>query len=604
MFQSFNHTADPSRVSGRVNQLRSELTRRNLDGFIVPRSDEYMNEYVPPSAERLCWISGFSGSAGLAIIMRDKAALFVDGRYTLQAAQQTDTDVFSIVHLIDEPAPKWIKTNIPEGARIGYDPMLHTISGKEALQKACTKIDTELVPCPENPIDAIWPDQPGPPLGKISVHGTEFSGQDAKNKLDELAEGLRESGADAVVLTLTDSVSWAFNIRGTDLPHTPVVLAFAILEADTRPTLFIAPEKLSPGTQEYLRGLAEIATPEELTMHLDRLGEPGKTVQLDPARCAFGIEERLKQAGATIQHKDDPCIAPKARKNETEISGARQAHLRDGAALVRFLAWLEQTAPDGTVTEISAVKQLESYRRDTNKLRDISFDTISGAGPNGAMAHYRVTEVTNRKLNTGELYLVDSGGQYYDGTTDVTRTVAVGTPPALAITHFTLVLKGHIALARARFPKGTTGIQLDTLARNALWQAGHDFDHGTGHGVGSFLSVHEGPQSISKAGRAALEPGMILSNEPGFYAEGEYGIRIENLMLVHDAQDIDGGNRPMLGFETLTLAPISLNLIDTSMLDDTERKWLNSYHGDVREKLSPLLSGSDLKWLQEATRAV
>ncbi|PLX32819.1 MAG: X-Pro aminopeptidase, partial [Hyphomicrobiales bacterium] len=558
LYQSYDHSSDPNCVKPRITSLRRELASRELDGFIVPRSDEHMNEYVPPGAERLNWISGFSGSAGLAIILKDRAALFVDGRYTLQAAQQTDTEAFSIHHLIEEPASDWIEANLAKGARLGFDPMLHSISARERLDKACAKAGAELVACPDNPLDRVWSDRPEPPLGRISIHGPEHAGRAAADKLAELAQSLKEAGAVATILTLTDSIAWAFNIRGHDLPHTPVVLAFAIIHADARPALYVRPEKLSPDVKTYLGELAEIYEPGQLQAHLGKLGADGCTVRLDPARCPYGIAQSLTEAGAKIQHGEDPCIAPKAQKNETEIEGARAAHLIDGAALTRFLAWLDRTAPGGGVTEISAAEHLEACRRDTGKLRDISFDTISGAGPNGAIVHYRVNRISDRALGDGELYLVDSGGQYEFGTTDVTRTVAIGAPPPEAVRHFTLVLKGHIALARARFPKGTTGLQLDCLARNALWQAGLDFDHGTGHGVGSFLSVHEGPQSISKAGKAALVPGMILSNEPGFYREGAYGIRIENLMLVHEPGAIEGGERPMLGFETLTLAPIAL----------------------------------------------
>lgn len=605
MYQSFDLTSDPARIIGRTTCLRDELTLRNLDGFIVPRSDEHMNEYVPSSAERLNWISGFSGSAGLAIVMAERAALFVDGRYTLQAAQQTDTAIFEIVHLIEQPAPKWIETNAAKGERIGFDPMLHSVSAQARLEKACVKAGAELVPCPENPLDRVWPDRPAPPLGQVSIRRPEYSGQGAADKLADLAQGLRDAGAGAVILTLTDSIAWAFNIRGSDLPHTPVVIAFAIIHAEARPVLFISGEKLNSEVTAYLGDLADIAAPDQLMPHLDRLGQAATIVRLDAARCAYAIEQRLSQAGATIQHADDPCIAPKARKNQTEINGARQAHLIDGAALVRFLAWLDKTACLDGLSEISAVKQLEAFRRDTGKLRDISFDTISGAGPHGAIVHYRVSEDSDRELADGELFLVDSGGQYDHGTTDVTRTVPIGTPPPEAIRHFTLVLKGHIALARARFPKGTSGVQLDVLARNALWQSGLDFDHGTGHGVGSYLSVHEGPQSISKAGRAALEPGMILSNEPGYYQEGQYGIRIENLMLVHAAETITGGDRQMLGFETLTLAPIALELIDVALLDKAERRWLNDYHAMVREKISPLLpDDATRQWLDAATRAI
>ncbi|HHK74048.1 MAG TPA: aminopeptidase P family protein, partial [Rhizobiales bacterium] len=541
MFQTFKTASDPHASAARLKALRKVLKTRNLDGFIIPMSDEFMNEYVPPSAQRLKWISGFSGSAGTALVLQDEAVLFVDGRYTLQAARQTDPDCFRIEHLVTCPPAKWLEENLAKTARLGFDPWLHSGKAAERLQKACNSAGAQLVACTSNPVDEIWHDRPAPPCGKITAHPLEFAGETAQSKLSRIRDKLAGTKSDALVLTLTDSIAWAFNIRGHDIPRNPVPLAFAIIPAQDKARLYVDPDKLTPSTYKILAPLAAIKPMEALIEDLEDYGKARATLQIDPASCAQAIIQRLEESGAGIKQAADPCIAMKAIKNAAEQNGARAAHIRDGAALARFLYWLEMNAPQGQLSEISAVQQLEKFRRETGRLKDISFDTISGSGPNGAIVHYRVDETSNRKLRQGELYLVDSGGQYEDGTTDVTRTLAIGSPPAAAIRHYTLVLKGHIALARARFPAGTTGAQLDVLARNALWQAGLDYDHGTGHGVGSYLSVHEGPQSISKRSHVALEPGMILSNEPGYYKTGEYGIRIENLMLVREAADIPGG---------------------------------------------------------------
>ncbi len=604
MLQTFETTTDPARAAPRLHALRAALKTRNLDGFIIPMNDEHMNEYIPPSARRLEWISGFSGSAGMVIVMQKQAVLFVDGRYTLQAARQTDPDCFRIEHLVELPPAKWIEKNLAKSMKLGFDPWLHSSRNTQNLEKACAKAAAELIPCAPNPVDEIWSNRPAPPCGRITRHPLKYAGQKAEEKLGKIAEQLRRKGADATVITLTDSIAWAFNIRGRDLPRNPAPLAFAVIPAKGRAGLFVNPDKLTPSTTGYLQTLADIAAPASLIPELEKRGRKGQSIQIDPASCAGAIVKSLENSGAKILPAADPCIALKAIKNATEQKGAKTAHIRDGAALSRFLCWLEAKAPGGKVSEISAVEKLEECRIQTGKLRDISFDTISGAGPNGAIVHYRVSRQSNRKLQSGELYLVDSGGQYQDGTTDVTRTLAIGPPPPEAIRHFTLVLKGHIALARARFPTGTTGAQLDILARNALWRAGLDYDHGTGHGVGSYLCVHEGPQAISRRSHVALEPGMILSNEPGFYREGKYGIRIENLMLVKEAADIKGGEAPMLGFEPLTLAPIDLNLIDKVLLDLEEKTWLNAYHRHVSQTIGPRLPEDVQIWLKTATRPI
>ena len=602
MFQTYDDVADPSLGPIRAQKLRAELRARGLDGFIVPRADEHQGEYVPPHAERLRWLTGFSGSAGLAIILLDKAAIFIDGRYTLQVRYQVDIDTFEPQSLIDTPPTRWVEENLVAGAKLAYDPWLHTIDDIERLKKAARKANAELIALDENLIDTIWHDQPTKPKACITPHALEYAGEAASEKLKRMAVELEMSDADAAIITMPDSIAWLFNIRGQDVSHSPLPLSFAILYEEGHAELFVDEEKIDNDTRAHLGNIVTLHTPEAFGTVLDKLGQEKREVRLDPSSAASWVFDRLTLAGATIKRGKDLCELPKARKNETEVNGTRKAHIRDGQALTRFLAWLERETKSGTVTEISAAKQLEQFRADTGLLKEISFDTISGAGPNGAIVHYRVTEATDRPLGQGELFLVDSGAQYLDGTTDVTRTIAIGIPSPEMRDRFTRVLKGHINLAMARFPKGTSGAQLDALARMALWQGGFDFDHGTGHGVGSFLSVHEGPQRISKAGHVPLDPGMIVSNEPGYYKTGAYGIRIENLLVVHDARPVTGGEREMMGFETLTLAPIDLNLVEVSLLTTDERAWLNAYHADVATKVGPALNEEERAWLANATR--
>ncbi len=607
-FQTFSDNPDPTVGAPRVALLRAEMEKRGLDGFVVPRADEHQGEYVPPHAERLRWLTGFAGSAGLAIVLRDKAAIFVDGRYTLQVRDQVDMDVFDARHLIEEPATVWIEENLTKDARLGFDPWLHTAAGAARLRAACKKAGAELVPCTDNLIDAVWTDQPEKPAGKVVPHPLDHAGEPHDEKLARVAESLEHADVHAAVLTQPDSIAWLLNIRGSDVAHTPLPLSFAILHADGHADLFMDERKLTKETRDHLGNKVTIHAPGRLQQALDELGSAKKEIRLDPASAAEWIRDRLSDAGAVIRNGDDPCLLPKAKKNAAELNGTREAHRRDGAAVTRFLAWLSREAASGSVDEITAAQKLEAFRAETGALKDLSFDTISGAGPNGAIVHYRVTEATARKLEPGDIYLVDSGAQYLDGTTDITRTVSVGEPrqtPEMADVRdrFTRVLKGHIALATARFPKGTSGSQLDVLARHALWQAGLDFDHGTGHGVGSYLSVHEGPQRISKMAHSVpLEPGMIVSNEPGFYKTGAYGIRIENLVAVTEPAEIDGGERPMLGFETLTLAPIDHALLDMSLLTDDERAWLNAYHARVLDEIGPLLPPEDVAWLERAAK--
>ncbi|MEC9344836.1 MAG: aminopeptidase P family protein [Pseudomonadota bacterium] len=592
----------PATTADRVADLRAELARRGLDGFLVPRNDEHFGEWVPASAERLAWITGFLGSAGLAIVLTDRAAVFVDGRYTLQVRDQVDLAIFEPRHISDEPAADWLKDAMGPGQKLGFDPWLHTESGLAALRKAAAAVGAELVAVDPNPLDAVWTDRPAAPLAPVVPHPECYAGEASADKRRRIAADVVEQGASAAVLTLPESLAWLLNIRGGDVPRTPLPLGFAILHGDGRVGLFMAPEKLSPETRAWLGNAVELRPKEAFGEGLDELS--GQTVLVDKPTAVVAVCDRLKAAGATLVEGTDPTILPKALKNETELQGTRGAHVRDGAAISRFLAWLAAEGASGDLDEMAAAERLEAIRREHDMLRDLSFDTISGAGPNGAIVHYRVSPETNRRIEAGQLFLVDSGAQYPDGTTDITRTVAIGTPSEEMRDRFTRVLKGHIALATARFPKGTTGSQLDALARAPLWQAGLDYDHGTGHGVGSYLGVHEGPHRISKMpSTVALQPGMIVSNEPGYYRTGAYGIRIENLVAVQEAA-VDGAERPMLGFETLTLAPIDRALVMTEMLSAEERAWLDAYHARVRETLTPLVDAATAGWLEQATAPV
>ena len=600
MFQSFDDIGGPTHGAERLRLLRAELARRDLTGFILPRADEYQNEYVPPDAEQLLWLTGFSGSWGMAAVLIDKAALFVDGRYTLQAQSQVDGAAYQIVKVSDPPLGEWLKAHLAPGDRLGYDPRLHTVAEVKGLQKCVEAAGAALLPVEPNPLAALWADRPAQPPRAITLQPLAFAGVEAAAKIAAIQEKLVRDKQDAVVLAALDSIAWLFNIRGSDLPHTPFVLSHAIVPAEGKPQLFIDGRKLQMDAPATLTAVADVAEPAALPEHLRELGRRGAKVRIDPANVSQWFANRLTEAGAILTEEQDPCVLPKARKNSAEIAGSRAAHRRDGIAICRFLAWLDAAAPGGKLTEIDAVEKLEAFRRAAPELREISFDTIAGAGPNGAIVHYRPSRSTNRRIEPGSLLLIDSGGQYADGTTDITRTVAIGAPTPDMRRHFTLVLKGHIAIATVRFPKGTRGNHLDALARLALWREGLDYDHGTGHGVGSFLSVHEGPQGLSKRETAELEPGMILSNEPGFYRTGEYGIRIENLILVTDPAVIAGGDRAMMGFEALTLAPIDKRLIDTALLTPDERAWLDAYHARVYAELAPGLDGDTRAWLQAA----
>jgi Xaa-Pro aminopeptidase len=601
-FQSFEDRTERAASGARVAALRTELARRGLTGFVVPRSDRHQNEYVPASEERLAWLTGFTGSAGAAIVLMERAVLFVDGRYTLQVREQVDTSLFTIEHLVETPPDRWIETNLTSADRLGYDPWLHTVESAERLAKACAAAGATLVAVEPDLIDAIWRDRPAPPLGAVTLHDLRFAGEGAEEKLARIRAELAKLRADALVVSDPHAVAWAFNIRGADVAHTPLPLAFAVVPQTGRAALFVDGRKLSNDVRDRLEGLADVREPADFVQALAALGQARKTVKLDQATAADALARLVITHGGKVARGACPIALMKAVKNQVEISGARAAHIRDGAAVTRFLAWFDREAARGTLTEIDAVAALEGFRRDTGLLKDISFPTISGAGPDGAIVHYRVTSKTNRAIAPGELFLIDSGGQYQDGTTDITRTVAVGEPTAEMRERFTRVLKGHIAIARAVFPDGTTGAQLDSFARQFLWVQGLDFDHGTGHGVGSYLSVHEGPARISKLGTTALRRGMILSNEPGYYKAGAYGIRIENLVLVVEAAAVPGAEKPLNAFETLTLAPIDRRLIVANMLTPEETEWLDGYHARVAQTLSPLVDAETRAWLAAATR--
>jgi len=599
MFQTFSVGSDPSLAHERVKRLRALLGEADLAAVLVPRGDEHQGEYVAPSSERLCWLTGFSGSAGLAVIAKRQAAVFVDGRYTVQVQAECDADLFEFPGLARAALTTWLTSKLKRGETLGFDPWLHTVAEIKRLEAALRPAGIKLKATPRNLVDRIWgKERPKPPLEPVVPHAMKYAGRAADIKIATVQKKLKDAGQDAVILTTPDSICWLFNIRGRDVAHNPIALAFAVLPVQGKPELFIADEKLTREARGHLDGVVRLAAPDALKERVASLRKADKRVRLDPERAAWWFARAL---GKSFAAGGDPIVPLKAVKNAAEIKGARAAHLRDGAAVARYLAWLDREVATRDVDEITAVRELEAARAATQALREISFDTISGSGPNGAIVHYRVSEKTNRVLKRGELFLLDSGAQYLDGTTDITRTIAIGQPTPEMRERFTLVLKGHIAIATAVFPKGTRGVDLDPFARRALWERGLDFDHGTGHGVGSYLSVHEGPQSISRAGMAVIEPGMIISNEPGYYKEGAYGIRIESLVLATDALKPQGGERDMMSFETLTLAPIDRRLIATAMLTPAERQWLDAYHARVRDMIGPEVDADTRLWLEAAT---
>jgi Xaa-Pro aminopeptidase len=600
LYQTFEEPETGVALTARLSAFREELARRNLTGFVVPRADQQQNEYVAPSEERLAWLTGFTGSAGIAVVLAREAAVFVDGRYTLQAGKQVDAKAWAVEPLVDPPPETWLAEHLTKGDRLGFDPWLHTTASAEKLAAACAKAGAELIAVETNPVDAIWTERPPLPLAPVTLHATQFSGESETDKLKRIEGEIAKLGVDALVLSDSHAVAWTFNIRGQDVAHTPLPLSYALVPKSGRPTLFIDHRKLANSVRDHLERTATVVDPGALTAKLVELSKSGAAIALDNATAADALTRLISSAGGKVVRGNDPVSLLKAVKNATEIEGARAAHRRDAVALARFLAFIDREAPSGSLTEIDAVEALETFRRDTGALRDVSFPTIAGTGGNGAIVHYRVTRKSNRRIASGDLLLIDSGAQYEDGTTDVTRTIAIGTPTHEMRDRFTRVLRGHIAIARALFPDGTTGAQIDTLARQFLWQAGVDFEHGTGHGVGSYLSVHEGPARISKLGTTPLKRGMILSNEPGYYKTHAFGIRIENLELVVPAE-VAGAEKKVNAFETLTLAPIDRRLVDLNMLTADELAWLNEYHARVRHTVRGHVDEATKAWLDAAT---
>jgi len=590
-----------SDFAAKLTALREELKRRTLSGFVVPLTDEHLSEYVGDYARRLAWLTGFQGSAGTAVVLADAAAMFVDGRYTLQVRQQVDEKHWSFESVPQTSPARWLEAHAPQGARVGYDPWLHTKGWVSDARAALARRGGELIAVKTNPIDALWTDQPAPSAAKLVVHPDNVTGKTSSEKKRAIAEWLQAQKADAVVLSALDSIAWTFNVRGRDVDHTPVALAYAVVHVDGSTDFFVAPEKLTDDVVKHLGGAVRLHPRSAFEQYLSGLG--GRKIAADPDRAVAAIFDALEKGGAQAVEARDPVVLPKAIKNAVEIAGHKAAQARDGAALTRFLHWLSIEAPKGNLSELSASDKLYEFRQGTGKLLDLSFDTISGFGPNGAVVHYNASKATNRSIVPGSLYLIDSGGQYLDGTTDVTRTVAIGSANAEMRDRFTRVLKGHIALASAVFPVGTRGSQLDVFARQHLWASGLDYAHGTGHGVGSYLGVHEGPHRMAQTGNCEepLVAGMIASNEPGYYKAGEYGIRIENLVLVIK-RDIPGAEREMLGFETLTFVPIDRSLIEVSLLTPQERAWVDGYHADVAKTIAPQLEPAAKAWLLERTQ--
>jgi Xaa-Pro aminopeptidase len=594
--QTFEIRGNREAAKERLPLIREQMNALGVDGLLVPHDDEYLNEYTPPQFERLLWASGFSGSAGALLVMKDSAILFIDGRYTGQARLETPADLFDYADLRALPPWQWLRDNPGHVTRLGYWSKLHSQEEIGHIESTDHLEPLELVALDSHPIDALWSERPNGQSKAPFPHATEFAGEESASKRQRVGEELRKVGADAIVFANPNATAWLLNVRGDDVPHTPAALCRAVLHSDGSAAAFFAGHQISDELRAHLGPDVEISDEVHFGDYLQNMGEQNKSVLINKTVCPNYVYQALVDAGATIREGDDPLILCRAIKNEVEVEGFRQAHIRDGVAMVKFLRWLEEHWSTG-ITEIDAVQKLEGFRAEDEAMQDISFDTISGSGPNGAIIHYRVSEGSNRKLCQDELFLVDSGGQYLDGTTDITRTVALGEPDAERKDRFTRVLQGHIALDAVRFPPDTSGYQLDILARQPLWNAGLDYAHGTGHGVGTFLGVHEGPQSVAKrAPWVPLQPGMILSNEPGYYVEGEYGIRIENLVVVRESETAG-----MLEFETLTLTPIDKSLIDAGLMNDAEIKWLDNYHDRVWETLSPLLSEEDAFWLRDAT---
>ncbi|MCZ6831542.1 MAG: aminopeptidase P family protein [Gammaproteobacteria bacterium] len=587
--------------SRRLESVRAQMAEFRLDALIVPRADEYLGEYIPAHNERLRWITGFTGSAGVAIVLRESAAIFVDGRYTEQVQQQVSSELFEILHLVEEPHLQWLVEQLNSGARVGYDSRMHPLRWQQQASKTLGKASIELIPVTENLIDRCWLDRPLPELHPAILLEEKYTGQGSASKRQEIGELITAAGADAAYIFAADSVAWLLNLRGRDVPCLPLVLGSGLLYANGEMMFFCDPEKIPEGFIEHVGEGVEVLAETDIAKAFAALA--GKTIMADPQTANAWSQLALKNAGAVLLGVDDPVILPKACKSDIEVQGMRNAHIRDGVAEVQFLAWLDTEVAAGNLHDEAVLSdKLYAFRARQDLFQETSFDTISAAGPNAAMAHYNHVNGTPADLMKDTAYLVDSGGQYLDGTTDITRTVAIGDPGEEVRRMFTLVLKGCIALDKIRFPDGTTGGQLDILARQFLWQQGFDYDHGTGHGVGSFLSVHEGPQRIGKVvSDVALKPGMVVSDEPGYYKTDRYGMRCENLVVVTEIGKMEDTGRPWYGFEVLTMVPFDMRMIDVALLTPAELNWLNSYHSKVLAVIGPLLEGSDLQWLEAAT---
>jgi Xaa-Pro aminopeptidase len=597
-YQSFKDASEGRFGASRLDSLRKLLAERGLDGFLIPRADEHQNEYLPASEERLAWLTGFTGSAGFAIVLKDRAAVFSDGRYTEQLAAQIDLTVFEARSVVDHPPAQWLATHAKPGSRIGYDPRRHTSEGLGRFEAVARKADLGLFASEPNPLDVLWEDRPAPPLAQVSLYPHKYAGVKSTDKVLALQQWLVAEKLDALMISDPTDLAWLFNIRGGDVLHKPLPIGYGLVPATGQPQLFMDGRKFSNAIRDKLADSIDITEPDAVLRTLTALGSAKARVRFDKDSASTALVDQLAASGGTADLGTNPIALRKAVKNKAECEGARQAQIRDGAAMVNFLHWFDTEATQGALTEIDVAVALEGFRHDTGMLKDISFDTISAAGPNAALPHYRVNQTSNRKIGKG-IFLIDSGGQYLDGTTDITRTIAVGKPTAEMMDRNTRVLKGMIAISTLCFPQGTSGAQIDSFSRQFLWQAGLEFDHGTGHGVGSYLGVHEGPQRIAKTGTTPLQAGMILSNEPGYYKPGHFGIRIENLVLVEE-RAIAGGERSMLGFETLTLCPIDRRLIKIALLTEAERQWLNAYHARVLKIIGPLVSGPVRQWLKTA----
>ncbi|MEM1287808.1 MAG: aminopeptidase P family protein [Pseudomonadota bacterium] len=597
--QSYEDTSEGHLGPARLAALRQHLALLGLDGFLLPRTDEHQSEYLPGYAERVAWLTGFTGSNAFVVVLPGEARVFTDGRYSLQIRAQLDQGSFTPDDMVETPISGFIADQPVSGLKIGFDPSLHTVSGFKKFKQASEKAGFSLVATDSNPIDAIWTDQPARPMEPILAHPIKYAGQPVDEKIASIAENVCSASCEAVILPQADGNAWIFNLRGSDVPQKPMFLSFAIVHATGEATLFIDPGKITPEAKDQLGERVSIEPISSFLNKVKELAAPGAKIMVDPANVSIQVAQTIENAGGVVVEAPDPMEPLRAVKNPSEQEGARAAHRRDGAAVSRFLAWFDRNAPQGELDEISVAEKLLHFRQETGALRDIAFPTISGSGANGAIVHYRVTVASNAPIAPNSLYLTDSGAQYLDGTTDITRTLLVGDPTPEFIRCYTLVLKGHIALATARFPKGTTGANLDALARQFLWSSGMDYAHGTGHGVGSYLGVHEGRARIAKQGHLPLEPGMLLSNEPGYYREGAFGLRLENLVFVTEPQDL-GGDAPMMGFETITRAPFERRLIDTKMLTSLEREWVDAYHQTVRDTLISELEDEDAAFLEKA----